>query len=288
MFRNSRKPALGFTLVELLVVIAIIGVLVGLLLLAVQAAREAARRMSCSNNFKQIGLGLHNYHSAYKNLPTQAGGTYAVNSNGQGHSAPFDNNRRRLSWIVGITPFIEQQALWETISNPFDGNNDGMIVSDGNHDAVSMGPRPWKREYTPWSTEIPTLRCPSDPGVGLPSRGRTNYVPCIGDSSRFSNNGQRNPFGLVSTGRSRHSRASQRGVFVPRKIETKFRDILDGLSNTIAMGEIVTDIGDRDVRTHACRMNTSGGIRPWGAGARFTVSSLRIQPVPNSGPRPQT
>lgn len=268
----------GFTLVELLVVIAIIGVLVGLLLPAVQAAREAARRMSCSNNFKQLGLAMHNYHSAFKQLPTHQGGTcgpVGVNTSNAAELRPAGHNRLELSMLVGLTPFMEQQAVWEQISNPLQSENPtGTPV--GLYQA--MGPRPDKalgganghatEPYPPWLVEIPTLRCPSDPGVGLPARGgRTNYVACIGDSSRFSHNGPRNTQCVVSNGRSRQSRASQRGVFVPRKIETKFRDILDGLANTIAMGEIITDLGDRDVRTHAGRMNTSGGIRPWGAGA---------------------
>src|SRR6056297_2239550 len=115
MCRSNTRRA--FTLVELLVVIAIIGVLVGLLLPAVQAAREAARRMSCSNNFKQIGLALHNYHAAYDQLPMQATGTFHPNENtGSGGSAP-GHNARRLSFLVGLTPFMEQQALWEQISN---------------------------------------------------------------------------------------------------------------------------------------------------------------------------
>ena len=108
-----RPTRQGFTLVELLVVIAIIGILVGLLLPAVQAAREAARRMSCSNNFKQIGLAVHNYHSSYKQLPQNGSGTTRTDA---GHPT-FNSSRLFASWLVGITPFIEQQALWENISN---------------------------------------------------------------------------------------------------------------------------------------------------------------------------
>ena len=106
----------GFTLVELLVVIAIIGILVGLLLPAVQAAREAARRMSCSNNFKQIGIGMHNYHSAFKQIPNTGTGTGVVVDSGIRNSNR--HNRLFLSWSVSILPQIEQQGLWDHISQP--------------------------------------------------------------------------------------------------------------------------------------------------------------------------
>ena len=116
--RHTKRDSGGFTLVELLVVIAIIGILVGLLLPAVQAAREAARRMSCSNNFKQIGLALHNYHAAYKQLPQHGSGTGIGKNSPNWWQRGNDASKQCLSAFVGLTPFIEQQALWEQISNP--------------------------------------------------------------------------------------------------------------------------------------------------------------------------
>ena len=246
----------GFTLVELLVVIAIIGVLVGLLLPAVQAAREAARRMSCSNNFKQIGLGIHNYHSAYKQLPTHKAGTSGFRSgtaglaginwtdNTGGTTGPLSTNREELSFLVGIIPFIEGQALWEQISNPNAPNTDG---TQGNWQA--MGPTPEVATYGPWSTESPTLRCPSDPGIGLPSFGRTNYAACLGDSPYRGSAGGTSETLARNSNRSQYTRASMRGVYVPRQ-KAAFRDILDGLANTIMCGEITTDLGDNDTRTN--------------------------------------
>ncbi|MBB3210498.1 prepilin-type N-terminal cleavage/methylation domain-containing protein/prepilin-type processing-associated H-X9-DG protein [Rhodopirellula rubra] len=238
----------GFTLVELLVVIAIIGVLVGLLLPAVQAAREAARRMSCSNNFKQIGLGLHNYHSAYNQLPLHGAGTEDGSLTGGGASWWANTtraNQNQLSALVGLTPFIEQQAIWEVISNPNDYNKDGTV------DYPAMGPsmQNWL-DYQPYSTEIPTFRCPSDPGKGLPAAGRTNYASCGGDAGRWLLYGGRKdaPWQPLNTAQAEEHRAGDRGVF-SCYTKMRFRDILDGLSNTIAMGEIATDLGDRDKRT---------------------------------------
>tara|TARA_R110002073_G_scaffold73085_9_gene178807 strand:- start:11541 stop:12788 length:1248 start_codon:yes stop_codon:yes gene_type:complete len=247
MQKNRSLPQRdGFTLVELLVVIAIIGVLVGLLLPAVQAAREAARRMSCSNNFKQLGLGMHNYHSAYNALPIQGSGTEDTTlSNSYWWSNTKNASQNQLSALVGLTPFIEQQAIWEVISNPNDYNKDGTI------DFPAMGPSPqnWL-DYLPYSTEMPTLRCPSDPGTGLPAAGRTNYAMCGGDSGRWINFGNRsdNPWKPLNSAQAEEQRAADRGVFACYK-QMKFRDILDGLSNTIAMGEIATDLGDKDKRT---------------------------------------
>jgi prepilin-type processing-associated H-X9-DG protein len=125
-----------------------------------------------------------------------------------------------------------------------------------------MGPAPQLNRYVPWVTEIPALRCPSDPGTGLPALGRTNYGACMGDSIHWAVRGpidfQRNmmrPDFFVpkpSNGYSTRSQFSDRGVFVPHK-DAKFRDILDGLSNTVMMGEIVTDLGDNDIRSRQTR-----------------------------------
>ena len=255
MNRSSRNQR-GFTLVELLVVIAIIGVLVGLLLPAVQAAREAARRMSCSNNFKQIGLAIHNYHSAYKQLPTQGSGTGIGLNSPNWWQRGNDASKMCLSAFVGLTPFMEQQALWENISNPMAETVTGAAPPGntglpGQWPAMGPSPRNFSINpgYIPWATEIPTLRCPSDPGTGPPALGRTNYATCMGDSpSPWANSYKR---GNLTPGSSwGHSAANSvnRGMFYPRK-ESKFRDTLDGLSNTIAMGEIKTDLGDRDIRS---------------------------------------
>ncbi|MCA9137017.1 MAG: DUF1559 domain-containing protein [Planctomycetales bacterium] len=261
---STRSRRRGFTLVELLVVIAIIGILVGLLLPAVQAAREAARRMSCSNNFKQLGIAIHNYHSAYKQLPIQGAGTDSpdggnANQGTANHTRDWwtgygDANAWRLSALVGLTPFMEQQGIWDEISTP------NLVNANGGLFTIpwpAMGPAPHLNRYRPWVTEIPMLRCPSDPGVGLPALGRTNYGACMGDSIHwavrgpidFDRNAARSDYWVPKStaGQARNSLACDRGMFVPHK-DAKFRDVLDGLSNTIMMGEFITDLQDRDVR----------------------------------------
>ena len=193
----------GLTIVELLVVIAIIGVLVGLLLPHTRGAREAARRMSCSNNFKHVGIALQNYHSANNHFPAAMSGT------GIG-TTDLLGNANRLSGMVALLPFLEQQALWEDISQP---------SQDAGTPYPAMGPAPWIGKYRPWRTQVPSLRCASaaseTTGFGL-----TNYAFSIGDTARQVHDGE-----------------TIRGMFVCRQV-TRGMDVLDGLAHTIAMAEV--------------------------------------------------
>ncbi|MEM9589052.1 MAG: DUF1559 domain-containing protein [Planctomycetota bacterium] len=268
---ETRRHKFGFTLVELLVVIAIIGVLVGLLLPAVQQAREAARRMSCSNNLRQIGLAAHNYHAAYRQLPIHRGGTSTGRGTGTWRDPREQANMKRLSIFVGLLPFFEQQALWEKISQPSleDLSTPGVPRAAA---WPAMGPTPTDEpnvggpglnatnaDYPPWMTEIATLRCPSDPGRGLPAMGRTNYGACVGDSIHRMEHGDHwndasgpNPNGI----RAIDITAAGRGAYVARK-PTRFSDFLDGTANTIMIGELATDLGDGDKRTIAALVSGS-------------------------------
>ncbi len=221
----------GFTLVELLVVIAIIGVLVGLLLPAVQAAREAARRMSCSNNFKQIGLGMHNYHAAYNTFAAGRDGTV-------GTPAALGNGRRANQNLIGILPFIEQQALWEQIANP-------LVIAGTTYAPFGTGPGTDTPPYTPWRTTVGTYRCPSDPTVITTGAGVMNYGNCYGDGIRS--------VGRPADGSWTSDKTAQRGLFRTWKA-LGFRDILDGTANTVAMGEMTVASGQRSVLNNIARV----------------------------------
>lgn len=250
----------GFTLLELLVVMGVIGILIALLLPAVQSAREAARRMSCSNNFQQIGLAVAQYHDAFDFLPPHGTGTF---NNG---NDPAQTNQFRLSFLVSITPFVDQTSVWKAISGQHVGfkpeidsatdeladamdSMDEVTVDEPMHSYPPMGPTPTIRQYGPWYTEIPTYRCPSDPGFGRPALGRTNYAACLGDAIEGLDQGMwRYESSKWSPSGEQQMRATGRGMFVPRMI-TSFDDVTDGLSNTIMLGEIATDLGDNAVYT---------------------------------------
>jgi prepilin-type N-terminal cleavage/methylation domain-containing protein/prepilin-type processing-associated H-X9-DG protein len=210
---NRRRSA--FTLVELLVVIAIIGILIALLLPAVQAAREAARRSQCTNNLKQYGVALHNYHDTYKVFPFARGGT--------GGGGSLASNGNTVSGFVPLCPFVEQEPLYMTIKQ------------GGTYNGINFppyGPRPWITTFPPWTQQIPVLQCPSD-GYSEPDAderlGRSNYKFCWGDKSHNANN-QRAPYS------GDNENLNGRGVFGFRS-SVKIADIRDGTSNTIAMSE---------------------------------------------------
>ncbi len=199
----------AFTLVELLVVIAIIGILVGLLLPAVQAAREAARRMQCSNNLKQIGLALQNYHDTFKSFPTQA--EYGPGTTKVNYTLAYHH-----TWLEAILPQIEQTSLY---------NATNRLI------------RVWGQPIV--QTNLPAYRCPSDASLDKVFAAHqiapTSYGGSEGyhwwETADVGNSAPWNTFGDPIT-----KSGDLSGIFTVNRY-TKMRDITDGTSNTMAVAE---------------------------------------------------
>jgi len=211
---NAHPP--GFTLVELLVVIAIIGILVGLLLPAVQAAREAARRMQCTNGLKQLGLAMLNYESTHKKLPPRAGGTN-VAFNG---TERVSNNGGRLSGFIQLLPYMEQSAMYSRIMAGDPTGAGGSTIAGGPNIAPG-GPAAWAG-WAPWNISPGFMVCPSDgPVFNAPTNTQTNnYAFCLGDTNN-------NALNIVNA----------RGIWGRNTQFTRLSEITDGTSNTLAFSE---------------------------------------------------
>jgi hypothetical protein len=226
-------------------VIAIIGVLVALLLPAVQAAREAARRMSCSNNMKQVGLAVHNYHDTYKVFPP--------------HSLDRPPRRNRLAWTVHLLPFMENQPLFDE----FDFSR-----------LYNQSPN-----YNLGLTRVPTYHCPSNKskratvgnggetinGIGTFT---TNYYGIMGPKGTNTRTGATYP--ITSSGP--HGRIAEAGFFKQNN-SRKFAHITDGTSNCFAIGEISWD--DRGGKRSRYRIWTRGHVtNNWSASAKNIANQI--------------
>jgi len=226
----------GFTLVELLVVIAIIGILIALLLPAVQAAREAARRASCSNNIKQLGLALLNYESANQVLPCASVVIVRADLASAGNGCSAYN---RQSWMVTLLPFIEQTSLYLQYNPMYPGQ--GRTNWCGSANAV----KPAGSTVTPpLSVPISTILCPSD-GLGGPTREYGCGIYAAGNYMAFQGNYSHAfqvpticpQFVPVPAGNVPFYRAPfVTGAWVA------LREISDGLSNTMLLGEYLTGL----------------------------------------------
>ena len=239
---KHRTTLRGFTLIELLVVIAIIAILIALLLPAVQQAREAARRSTCKNNLKQVGLALHNYHDTHQLFP------YATAN--PGNCIPADPNAtitNHTGWLY-LLPFMDQAPLY---------NNYDMSLPARSANANSGS--------SVLRAKIPLLRCPSHPGVDslltqdFTGFSKITYAGSVGSGTALE--------------LSDFTNSSRRGIFsVIAQNGAKIRDITDGTSNAIMLGEIVTGTSTADDK----------GAWGWCTGAVMSGRNVNGILTPNS------
>ncbi|MEY4613093.1 MAG: Type secretion system protein [Planctomycetota bacterium] len=231
---SSRK---AFTLIELLVVIAIIAILIGLLLPAVQKVREAAAKAKCSNSLKQIGTAMHNYQTTFMSLP------------------PGDTgNGNNGTWLHYLLPYLEQEALFRMYTN-LAGQSGATpsYATAGNNLTVSQ-------------TQIAALVCPSEPnsmGTNTNNYKFHNYVVNYGNTHRTQNKAGRDPFSAAIRPSFAGAPFTYSGTFPP--VTYDFKDITDGLSNTLLAAEILQGVsilpGTTEFR----------GMTWYGPGAGFTT-----------------
>lgn len=275
--RSRSRSRCAFTLVELLVVIAIIGVLVALLLPAVQAAREAARRMQCINNLKQIGIAIHNFHDTNNRLPPGfLGGNYD-------HPDATVTSDPYCSSLTLMLPFMEQQPVYDGI--------EPNVVNMATYWATGEPTRSWSGNGGSWAmaaTVIPGFKCPSSSmdGSTLPETIFVSFaIPATGvgggnQTRRFwsvgYNRGTTNYFG-VEGANGPHPDAKQfEGAFVNRNHKRTLASITDGTSNTLGFGENIF----YNTNTASPTIAVAAGNIPWMSGSVFNTNwGLNTKPV---------
>jgi prepilin-type N-terminal cleavage/methylation domain-containing protein/prepilin-type processing-associated H-X9-DG protein len=268
--KSVRARWQAFTLIELLVVIAIIGILIALLLPAVQKIREAAARMSCSNNLHQLGLALHNFHDSYGYMPT------AGSADGRPYSGgPWPVGGEGTNWSVYLLPFIEQGNIYTKLT--FNGD------SGWTNDDTQKGSSAVNNVNVAGGVVIKIYRCPSDPKPDL-IRNDSNVRDSSGNETILvSRNSYVAIAGAVNnldgTGRFRESRNTDGsswsagwgitawgGVISPDYQKITFTNISDGLSNTMVISEQSDQLKGSDPSGNGNIINDQYSVTSTGGG----------------------
>ncbi|MDF1746837.1 MAG: DUF1559 domain-containing protein [Gimesia sp.] len=258
-----RKSRRGFTLIELLVVIAIIAILIALLLPAVQQAREAARRSTCKNNLKQIGLGLHNYHETHRVFPYGE-----MNGIGQVGIANMTNGTlRNQNGLVMLLPFIDQAPLYNTLdfSEPFGDYQNGSatsIILSAAHIAAK-------------ATKISVFNCPTEDKDPFLTDGA--HYGC-GASGRSAQSSYHLSSSQVHQQPTWPTSGATRVAFGGNS-NSKISQFRDGMSNTIVVGESGLTSSSGNVSPWFCVQHAGtgvyclAGINIWRAGNPESLNS---------------